>query len=287
MRECDSIQRFMFDNAEIRGEIVHLDETINRVMSKHDYPNTIEKLLGELTLCAVLMSAIIKFKGQLTLQFKSDKAVTLLLVKCNHLFQLRALARYDKKASSVDYINALQDGQLVVTIEADHNVKPYQSIVKLKSSITETFEYYFAQSEQLPSRFWLTYQNGRAAGMLLQMMPKKNSSSNREIFWEHATKLGETLTENELLNLDNETLLYRLYHGESIRLFEKKRVQFHCPCQRARMLEVVRTVGRKDAMAILKTHKSIDVVCKFCLQQFAFDKVDIEYLFHQSNTQPA
>lgn len=250
-------------------------------MSKHDYPDTIQKLLGETVLATVLIAAILKFEGQLTLQFKSDKAITLLLAKCNHKFQVRALARFKQTASEAEFLEALQSGQMIVTIESNNSTKSYQSIVPLKGSISQSFEYYFAQSEQLSTRIWLTVQNNQAAGMLLQLLPKSNSTTNREIFWQHATKLGETLSEEELLTLDNATLLYRLYHQEHVRLFSKQKVSFHCPCKRARMLEAVKTVGRKDAMAILKTHKSIDVICKFCLQQFAFDKVDIEYLFHE------
>lgn len=280
MLQLDNIQRFVFETADIRGEVVHLGETLEKILTPHKYPQTIKKMLSETILCATLMAATIKFKGQMTIQFQGDEALKLLLVKCNHLFELRALAQFDENASTQDWLNALQAGNLVVTIEMDDKVKPYQSIVPVKDNVAQSLAHYFTQSEQLASRFWLSIEGSHGAGLLLQQLPKQvDSDDSRDANWHEALTLANTLTDEELINLDNETLLHRLYHEHQLRMFPAQPVSFKCTCDRARMLEMIRTMGKEDALNLLKTHRMIEVKCEFCQQSFAFEKSDINFLF--------
>ncbi len=280
MLQLDNIQRFVFETADIRGELVHLGETTEKILTPHHYPEPIKHILTEVTLCTILMAATIKFKGQMTVQFQGDDALKLLLVKCNHLFELRALAQYDENADKNDWINALTKGNLVVTIEMDEKVKPYQSIVPVKESVAKSLAHYFTQSEQLASSFWLAIENNHGAGLLLQQLPKQvDTDETRESNWQEALTLANTLTPEELLQLDNETLLHRLYHEHQLRLFPAEAVSFKCTCNRARMLEMVRTMGKEDAYLLLKTHRMIEVKCEFCQQSFSFEKSDINFLF--------
>jgi molecular chaperone Hsp33 len=281
MKEKDSIQRFIFEDNDVRGECVSVDDTLSAIFSKQQYPTCIKTLLAEAVLSATLMASTIKFKGQLTLQFKSAKSLSLLLVKCSESYQIRALAQFDEKATSEELLHSLDGGVIVVTVQADNKTKPYQSIVPFRLSIAESLEFYFAQSEQLPSRFWFAVSETKASGMLLQLLPAGTDSEAREFFWEHANKLAETIRDEELLSLDNQTFLYRLYHEEKIRLFDSKPIGFFCPCSRNKMLEAVRTLGEEEAIEHFKAHKSINVTCEFCQQHYAFDKVDVSYLFHR------
>lgn len=280
MYDNDNIQRFLFDEHNVRGEIIHLEKVIEKTQAKHNYPAFIQSVLNEALLCTLLMSSTLKYSGQLTLQFQSKKAIKLLLIKCNHLFETRALVQFDEKASNEDYLKALSDGSLVVTIEYDNKVKPYQSIVPLKGSITESIEHYFHQSEQLPTRFVLASNTKHTAGVMLQRMPEDELSPLcPEESWEHLVTLANTITEDELLTLSNEDLLYRLFHEEKCRLFQGHTITFKCPCSKARMLETIRLVGHDEAMQILSTNKTINVQCEFCLENFAFEKNDVMYLF--------
>lgn len=280
MYDKDNIQRFLFDEHNVRGEIIHLEKVIEKTQGKHKYPDSICSLLSEALLCTLLMSSTLKYSGQLTVQFQSKKAISLLLVKCNHLFETRALVQFDDKATDQDYRDALNNGSLVVTIESDNKVKPYQSIVPLKGSITESIEHYFLQSEQLPTKFILASDQTHAAGIMLQRMPEDELSQLcPEESWEHLITLAHTITDKELLTLDNEELLYRLFHEEKCRLFQGHTVEFKCPCSKARMLETIKLVGEEEAMQILTTNKAINVQCEFCLENFAFEKNDIIYLF--------
>lgn len=280
----DTITRFIFEKADIRGEIAHLDETYQKLLSFHHYPPLLKQLLGEALLAAVLMTATIKFKGQLTLQLQTNQVIKLLLVKCSHDFKVRALIQFDKDESSEKMAHALQEGKLVITIEPDDKVRPYQSIVPLQgNSLAQALEYYFAQSEQLTTKFNFAVSDGKASGMLLQLLPEHKKSEQREEFWQYATKIGDTLSNDELQTLDNETILYRLYHETNLRLFESATVAFYCPCSKERMARAIQTLGEEEAKSMLKQQQTINVHCEFCLQNYAFDKVDIEWLFHQKD----
>lgn len=280
MFDNDHIQRFLFDDTNIRGELIHLEKVIQKVYGKHNYPLPVKQALTECLLCGLLMSSTLKFEGQLTIQFQSKSAISLLLVKCNHLFQTRALAQFDDKASDAELANALDNGSLVVTIESDKNVKPYQSIVPIRGSICESFEFYFEQSMQLPTRFFLSATKTKAAGIMLQQMPSEPDQQQQlQQDWQHLSALTDTVTDEELLTLTNEDMLYRLFHQDKCRLFPAHSVQFHCPCSKAKMLESIKLFGEKEAMDILNTHKCIEVKCEFCLENYAFEKNDISYLF--------
>lgn len=284
MLDHDHIQKFMFDDMPIRGQLIHLDKVLQQVLASHDYPLTIQGLIAEGLLCAILMSSSIKYRGQLTIQFQSKSALSLLLIKCSHNFQVRALAQYDANVKDPQaYEDSLINGSLVVTVEPDDKVKPYQSIVPLRGSIQQSIEHYFAQSEQIPTKFILCSTQNKAAGIMLQLMPEDplKPYDDPEGAWQHLTTLTDTLTDKELLTLGNEDLLYRLYHQEKCRVFDTYQIQFKCPCSKARMLESIKLYGEKEAMGMLSTHKAINVKCEFCLENYAFEKHDVMYLFHQ------
>ncbi len=277
MYQMDNIQRFIFQHLDIRGEIVHLNDTLKQILKPHNYPKEIQKLLSEAVLCSVLITATIKFKGQVTVQFQSEDAIKLLLVKCNHQFEVRALAQYDEHAS---YVDVLKNGKLAVTIETDDKVRPYQSIVPIKSSITDSLKNYFNQSEQLASEFILAFNGERGVGLLLQQLPRQvETEDTRASSWEEILMLTNTLHHDELFTLDNETILHRLFNEHSLKLFNPQAVTFCCTCNRSRMLEMVRTMGKEDAYNLLGTYKMIEVTCEFCQQSFSFEKDDIRFLF--------
>lgn len=280
MLDKDNIQKFLFDKHNVRGEIIHLDNVLKQIYGKHSYPNAIKSLLAEALLCSILMSSTLKFSGQLTLQFQSKKAITLLLVKCNNLFQTRALVQFDDKATNQDYFDSLIDGSLVVTIESDNKVKPYQSIVPLKNGISSSIEHYFEQSEQLPTKFFLSSSPYNASGLMLQKMPDEMTHIEADKnSWQHLTNLANTITHEEFVNLNNEDLLYRLFHKEECRIFQGHQIQFNCPCSKARMLETIKLVGEEESMNLLTKNKAINIQCEFCLENFAFEKNDVLYLF--------
>jgi len=281
MKEADTLQRFIFENEDIRGEIVYLEDTFQTIMNQRVYPPMVKHLLGEAIVSCLLLASSIKFEGSLSLQFQGDHRLPLLLVQCDHELNVRAYAQFKEDLEIIEYANAFLQGKMVLTINQYKQTQGYQSMVPIEStSMSDNLMTYFAQSEQIPTKVWLAVDENSAAGMLLQLMPGQDSLQ-REQFWEYAVQLGQTVTENELLTIDNPTLLYRLYNEAEIRLFESRSAHFKCRCNKERMKQVITILGEEEAMSLIKEQGEIKINCDFCNKKYSFDSIDVTMLFHR------
>lgn len=281
MNSQDHLQRFIFEHANIRGEIVHLEKTYQTLIKQRHYPPMVKKLLGEAIVSCLLLASSIKFEGRLTLQFQGDKRLPLLLVQCDDELHIRAFAKHAPSLEDMDYANAFLQGQMALTINQYHSTQVYQSVVSIQSTaMADNLMTYFAQSEQISTRVWLAVNEEKAAGMLLQLMPGQDSVQ-REEFWDYAVQLGQTVSEDELLNLDNETLLHRLYHETELRLFESRSTRFQCLCDRDKMKQVVLTLGEAEAQDLVKEQGHVEITCDFCNRSYTFDPIDVTMLFRK------
>ncbi len=281
MKEHDTLQRFIFEHANIRGEIVHIKKTFQTIMSQRNYPPMVKNLLGEAIVSCLLLASSIKFEGTLNLQFQGDKRLPLLLVQCDHELNIRAFAQYAEALEIIDYATAFLHGQMVLTINQYNQTQAYQSMIPIQTtSMSENLMNYFAQSEQVPTKVWLAVSDEMAAGMLLQLMPGQDTIQ-REQFWEYAVQLGQTVSENELLTLDNQTLLYRLYNETELRVFESRPTQFKCRCSPEKMKQVLNILGEDEAKELLKEQGEVSIRCDFCNQKYSFDPIDITMMFRK------
>ena len=281
MKETDTLQRFLFEHASIRGEIAHLDETYRTIMQQHPYPPMVKQLLGEALVSCLLLAGSIKFEGDMSLQFHGDDNLPLILVQCDHQLNVRAFAKFKKGAEVADYATAFLQGKMVFVINQCHQTETYQSMVPiLSTSMSENLMHYFAQSEQIASQVWLAVNEEKVSGMLLQLMPGQDTLQ-REQFWEYAVQLGQTISEEELLNLDNTTILHRLYHETELRLYTARPVRFECRCNEDKMKQVLTVLGKEDVDQLLKEKGQVEVRCDFCNQQYTFDAIDITLLFRK------
>lgn len=279
-RRPDSLQRFVFEHAPVRGTIVRLDAAWRAVLERRDYPAPVRDLLGELMAAAALLAATIKFDGRLTIQAKGQGPVRLLVVECTSRQTLRAIAQWRGELSPAPLSVLLGDSQLAITIEPDEGTR-YQSIIEIDApTFSKVLEHYFERSEQLATRLWLATDSTRAAGMLLQRLPGEPSQDNDD--WDRITHLGATLAHEELLDLPVPTLLHRLYHEDDIRLFDALSVRFHCSCTHARVESALRLLGPDEVRSILAERGKVDVDCEFCGLHYEFDQIDAEQLFADS-----
>lgn len=277
MSNLDSMQRFIFDQTDVRGELVGLHKSLQAVLSKHDYPDALKIELGKLMAASALMSATLKYEGRLSLQVRLPGDVSLIQAETTNNGEMRAIARYDE--SIRDQIDAveLQGGQLVITLEPAVG-KPYQGVVPLDSNhLNEAFEYYFSQSEQLGSRFWLESDGTVASGFMLQQLPTSDQSDPDA--WDRLSHLASTLKDSELLTLDNQTLLHRLYHEEQVRLYEETPLHFSCTCSKERIGNAIEKLGYDELMDVIAEQGKVSVDCQFCLQHYSFDTQQIKELF--------
>ena len=274
----DSLQRFMFEHAAVRGEIVHLDLTWQAVLERREYPPALRTMLGELMAAAALLAASLKFSGTLILQMQGDGPVKLLVVECMSDLTMRAMAHWDGDVDGTSLSDMLGQGRFVITIDPRDGRKTYQGIVDLAGlSVADALEEYMRRSEQLETRLWLAADDQHASGMLLQKIPEKLEDDPEA--WQRVAHLASTLTRKELLGLPARQIIHRLYHEEDVRVFDAQAVNFHCPCSRERVAGMMRMLGHAEIEAMLQEQDTVEVDCEFCNKHYVFDKVDIEQAF--------
>jgi molecular chaperone Hsp33 len=273
----DQSRRFLFEDADIRGETAYLAQALKEIVSIHQYAPGVSRLIGEFLAAAVLLSTTLKFQGKLILQARSQGQIPLLMVECNTALQVRAIARGAEQATSGRFDQLLHDGQLAITIDPDQGQR-YQGIVPLgQHSLAHSLDAYFEQSEQLKTRFWLASDGRCAAGLLLQQLPAQVTLDNatRLQQWEHASTLAATVQPKELLALDTGPLLHRLFHESPVRLFEPAAVTFQCSCSRERTFQALCSLNPAEVEELLAELGSITMDCEFCNQQYRFTREEL------------
>lgn len=282
----DYRQRFLFEYANVRGEVIHLGGALRAVLERRSYPAPVARLLGEAMAASGLLSAVLKFSGTLILQLQGKGPLTLLVASASHDRDLRAVARYgeDVPPGAAEPLERVTGGgHLAITIDPDDSRERYQGIVTLEqTSLAECVDAYFAQSEQLPTRVWLACDGRSAAGLLLQRLPGHDHGDPDA--WNRAEQLGSTITGRELLELGTGEVVRRLFHEETIRLFEPEPMRFHCHCSRERLGNVIVGLGEDEAQDILATQGMLEAECDFCGKAYRFDAVDLRQLFARGGT---
>lgn len=274
----DKLHRFLFDNHNIRGQHVTLHETYATMLANHNYPLPVQTLLGELLVVTSLLTATLKFDGEITVQLQGDGPLKLMVINGNNHQQLRGVARLQSEVpAGCSFKQLIGNGYLVITISPAQGER-YQGIVALEAdSLSACIEDYFSQSEQLATRLLCladpTQTPPKAAGILLQSMPGEDNTSDS---LEHLTVLTQTVTPDELFLLPTEDILYRLFHQEDVRLFEPQPVHFHCTCSRQRCEDTLMLVEPAEVDTILEEESQIDMHCDYCGNHYLFDAVDIE-----------
>jgi molecular chaperone Hsp33 len=277
----DNLQRFVFEDTPVRGEIVRLDATYRAVLDRRDYPPAVREVLGELMAAVALLASTLKFEGKLIMQIQGSGPVKLLMAECTQRGTMRALAQWHGDVERAPLGKLIGSGQCAITIDPDDARERYQGIVDLEGgSVARALEHYFAQSEQLETRLWLAADREQAAGMLLQKLPDHQVEDADA--WDRAVHLGSTLTRLELLSLPVKEILRRLYHEEDIRLFSRQPMSFRCSCSRERVEAVLRMLGQEEVESILNERGNVDVDCEFCGAHYEFDVVDAAQLFASS-----
>ena len=274
----NEIQRFSFDNTNVRGERVLLNSAYQEIIKRKQYPLSLEKLLGEFVAAIALLRDIVKIDGVLSIQAKGNGFLSTLMTECDEHQNLRGIAQWDESQDVPDTFSlkdVLEGGYLAITIQPRNGLR-YQGIVEIVGdTLSECLEQYFSQSEQLPSRVWLAANGAQCGGLFLQRLPLEQAKEGDEDAWERFTHLASTVKEEELLGLETELLLHRLYHEEEIRLYDTKPMQFGCSCSRQRTLDAVMSLGSEEIRELLIEQGSVKVDCQFCAEKYEFMEDDL------------
>lgn len=311
------LHTFLFDGLPVRGMVVRLDTAWQEILARRAantqtgaYAVPVAELLGEMTAAATLMQANLKFKGSLILQVFGDGPVKLAVAEASSDLNVRCTASVhgdvEVDARLPDLVNVGNKGRCAITLDPKDRQpgqQPYQGVVPLfgddgqrLGKLSDVLQHYMLQSEQLDTTLVLAANNEVAAGLLIQRLPmagEANISGRTHAADEDEIGLSEdynriailaaSLTREELLTLDVETILRRLFWEEKLLRFEPRTgllaPRFGCTCSRERVSNMLRGLGEAEAQSILDEMGQIEVGCDFCGQQYRFDAVDTAQIF--------
>ncbi|MDO8342057.1 MAG: Hsp33 family molecular chaperone HslO [Cellvibrio sp.] len=294
MPSNDLLHRFLFDDCDIRGEIVTLEDSYREVLSHNPQVPAIRRLLGEFLAAVGLLSSTLKFDGKIILQARGDGPLSTIMAECNHHNNLRGIVRTnpeielsDDLANNGSLQQLLGNGILVITIEPQRSenfggtLERHQGIVPMDAeNLAGCLEHYFYQSEQLSTRLWFAADNDIATGFLIQALPQQlitNEEDNQDK-WETIIALADTIKAEELLELEHSTVLYRLFNEQPLRLYEPKALRFACSCSRERSANALLSIGKEEVESLLIEKGSIDIDCQFCNQHYHFAADEVRKL---------
>jgi molecular chaperone Hsp33 len=294
----DTLQKFIFENAAVRGEFVEISDTWREIQARHHYPAPVKTVLGEMVAAAALLSANLKFNGSIVMQIHGDGPVRLMVVECDSELRLRATAKLvdgaqvPDAASLTSLLNEHGKGRFVITLDPAEKMpgqQPYQGIVPLDGEdVATVIEHYMMRSEQLDTRLWLAADDQVSRGLLLQKLPRHSgkddqvqqaSEADDLETWNRAVMLASTLKREELLSTDIQTLMNRLFWEEKVRVFEPLHPQFNCSCTREKVGNMLKMLGKDEVDDALNELGHLGINCDFCGKHYEFDKVDCAQLF--------
>ncbi|MFV0261888.1 MAG: Hsp33 family molecular chaperone HslO [Kluyvera sp.] len=287
MTQHDQLHRYLFENYAVRGELVTVSETLEQILAGHNYPQPVKNVLAELLVATSLLTATLKFEGDITVQLQGDGPMTLAVINGNNHQQLRGVARVQGDIpADADLKTLIGNGYLVITISPAEGER-YQGVVGLEGdTLAACLEDYFQRSEQLPTRLIIRTGESEgkpaAGGMLLQVMPAQNAQAED---FDHLAALTDTIKAEELFTLPANDVLWRLYHEEEVTLYDPQGVEFKCTCSRERCAGALKTLPDEEINSILEEEGEIDMHCDYCGSHYVFNAMDISEI--RNNASPA
>jgi molecular chaperone Hsp33 len=289
-RTDDFVAAFQIEGWPLRGRIVRLGAAIDEVLSRHDYPEAVAKLLGEACALAALVGSSLKFEGRLIVQAQGDGPVSFVVADYDTAgglrgycsFNAQRLAEVSGGFARPGARTLLGGGVFMMTIDPGPESERYQGITPIEGeTLALCAEQYFAQSEQTPTRVRLSVGqlntgegiSWRAGGILIQNVASDDARGSTEDVWERAQALFATTGEDELIDptLPGETLLFRLFHEDGVRLFEPKPLSAFCRCSQERVESVVQSFGEDERAAMIEPDGKIRVTCEYCSRSYELE----------------
>lgn len=278
----DLLHRYTFDQLDVRGELVQIEQAYNEMIANHNYPAPVQALLGELLVATCLLTATLKFEGDIAVQLQGDGPVKYAVINGDHKQNMRGIARLQSEVSGSTIQGLMGNGVMVLTITPTKGER-YQGIVPLEhDTLAACLEAYFTQSEQLQTRLWFatdtTQGHAKAAGLLLQVLPVNKEKSITD--FTHLEALSNTIKAEELLELDAATVLTRLYHEDNPRVYEPQAIQFKCGCSREKTITALVNVGQQALLDDVAENGEVKISCHYCLKEYIFNEQDVKSIFN-------
>ncbi len=306
MNKKDHRQRFYIENSPVRGDVVHLSDSYRQIISQKDYPQALEKLLGEMLVSASLLIGTLKIEGRLSIQLQSSDGDSLLnwaMAECDHDGNMRALANWQhatdeqqqawaSKTTANEAFSELGElfkGVLFINIQP-LNAQAYQGIVERShDDLADCLAHYQQQSAQIPTIIKLACDGKQAGGLLVQMLPLSNeeqlaeeqaTNAGDDDLWTRLSVLTKTVKNDELTQLDSNEILFRLYHEEEVVTPKPTQLQFACTCSQAKSETAIIQLGLEKALQFAEDKQGvIEIDCGFCGKLYGFNQEQIKALF--------
>ena len=278
----DLLHRYLFDKLDVRGELVQIEHAYNEMIANHNYPEPVKALLGELLVATCLLTATLKFEGEIAVQLQGDGPVKYAVINGDDKQNMRGIARMQSEVSGTTVKELVGKGYMVITITPTKGER-YQGIVPLEhDTLSKCIESYFEQSEQLKTRLWFatdtTEGKAKACGLFLQVLPVDKQKSIND--FTHLEALSDTIKREELLELDANTVLTRLYHEDNPRVFDPQAIIFKCGCSREKTITALVNVGQQALLDDVAENGAVNISCHYCLKEYLFDEQDIKNIFN-------
>ena len=292
----DLVAAFQIEGQPARGRIVRLGAVVDDILKRHAYPEPVADLLGEACALAALVGASLKFEGRLIVQAQGDGPVAYVVADYDTSGGLRGYCSFDAERvaqASQGFLRPgaktlLGEGAFIMTLDPTDMKDRYQGVTPIEGeTLALCAETYFAQSEQTPTRVRLAVgeltdadgrHSWRAGGMVIQNIASDDARGSTEEAWDNAQALFETLGEDELVDpqVSPETLLYRLFHEDGVRVFEPRRLRAYCRCSNDRVLAMLRAFPEKDLEEMTEPDGTIKVTCEYCSRSYAIAPETVE-----------
>ena len=276
--QTDYVQRFLFENLDIRGRLVCLTGAWQAMLDGRGYPEDIAALLGHTTALNVLLGANQKGSGRVTLQVQGSGPVKLLVSDCTAELRIRGMATYEGPTGAARERDLLGNGRLSVTLEDVKSGQFYQSLVPLEGeTLEQIFEHYLSQSEQTTAFLRLKADGGALCGLLLEKLPKADARDPDG--WNRVIHLASTLTLDETRDAQPYDLLTRLFPEELMRVFRLYAVEYHCPYDEGKVKDMLLGLGREEVESILAEQGEVVIRNEMCNHEYRFDADAVARIF--------
>lgn len=280
INHADIRTRFIFDDIPVRGLHVRLENVWKHIVGQKHYPAAIRRALGELLAAGALLSGNLKTDGTLIVQVQGQGRLKMLVVEATSDQTVRATARWDETAEINDdesLTDLLGSNSVFVLTLQPKDAEPWQGVVPLEGgSIAQMLINYTKRSEQLDTQIVLASSDDACGGLLVQRLPETEPDAAS---WEHVGTLVQTLTPEELSELDAQHVLYRLFHETPPRVFDPESIEFACTCSRGKVSDMLLMLGGEEVGGVVAEQGSIQIDCDFCHAKYVFDETDVNALF--------
>jgi molecular chaperone Hsp33 len=279
---ADTVIPFGFESLPVRGALIHMSQSWQRMLRDHDYDQLFTETLGHAAAATGLIAQSLKFEGAVTLQIQSPSALQMLVMQCTSDLEMRGMAVADTDKTAANFPELTNGAHCAVTV--DNGERPYQGIVEIaEESLAASLEHYFSRSVQVPSHIVLLANEELAAGIVLQQVAGQPIDEDD---WNRLKFLIETLAFGDFEGEAGLELIGKLFAEDDVRVYEPRAVNFRCRCSARKTEDVLRMLGEDEARETLAEQGGIEIICEYCGHRRHFDAVDVERLFSE-NVVPA